>query len=82
MSAYIKTEDVLNVILESRTLADAYRKVGELPQEDAVSFADIGRLVESLKAERDGYEFRSEDWKRVDDEIDSVEWVVRELKGE
>ena len=82
MKAYVKKEDVLNALLGSRSLDEAYKKISDLPVESAISLSSLEGYIENLRVERDKHEFRSGDWERLDDEADSIEWAVNLMKKE
>jgi len=73
---YLKKEDVLNLILESTDMGVLFKRVKELPSEDVVGVSVIEKHMDALREERDKYEFRTHNWERLDDTIDSIEWAV------
>ena len=76
----IKKSDVLNIILESKTIHDIYNRVSTLQKEDVIPVSVIEKDLGNLIAERDQQPFRSENWEHLDDTADSIIWAVKRWK--
>ncbi len=82
MAECVKKSDVINVILESSTLREAYNRVSNLQSEDVIDLSVIDNDIKTIKETRDQYEFRSAKWERLDNTLDSLIWAVKRWKGE
>ena len=76
----IKKGDVLNIILECKTINEIYNRVSDLQAESVIAEAVIEKDLKKLIAERDQYSFQSRDWERLDDAADSIIWAVKRWK--
>lgn len=76
----IKKGDVLNIILECKTINEIYNRVSALQPESVIAEAVIEKDFQKLIAERDQYIFQSRSWQRLDDAADSIIWAVKRWK--
>lgn len=76
----IKKGDVLNIILECKTINEIYNRVSALQPESVIAEAVIEKDLQKLIAERDQYIFQSRSWQRLDDAADSIIWAVKRWK--
>ena len=76
----IKKGDVLNIILECKTINEIYNRVSALQPESVIAEAVIEKDLQKLIAERDQYIFQSRSWARIDDAVDSIIWAVKRWK--
>ena len=80
MTDCVKKSDVLNIILECKTINDIYNRVSALQPESVIAEAVIEKDLQKLIAERDQYIFQSRSWQRLDDAADSIIWAVKRWK--
>ena len=76
----IKKGDVLNIILECKTINEIYNRVSALQPESVIAEAVMEKDLQKLIAERDQYIFQSRSWQRLDDAADSIIWAVKRWK--
>ena len=76
----IKKGDVLNIILECKTINEIYNRVIALQPESVIAEAVMEKDLQKLIAERDQYIFQSRSWQRLDDAADSIIWAVKRWK--
>ena len=80
MTDCVKKSDVLNIILECKTINEIYNRVSALQPESVIAEAVIEKDLQKLIAERDQYIFLSRSWQRLDDAADSIIWAVKRWK--
>ena len=80
MTDCVKKSDVLNIILECKTINDIYNRVSALQPESVIAEAVMEKDLQKLIAERDQYIFQSRSWQRLDDAADSIIWAVKRWK--
>lgn len=80
MTDCVKKSDVLNIILECKTINEIYNRVSALQPESVIAEAVIEKDLQKLIAERDQYIFQSRSWQRLDDAADSIIWAVKRWK--
>ena len=80
MTDCVKKSDVLNIILECKTINEIYNRVSALQPESVIAEAVMEKDLQKLIAERDQYIFQSRSWQRLDDAADSIIWAVKRWK--
>ena len=82
MAECVKKSDVINIILECSTLGEAYSRLNNLQAEAVIDLSVIEDDINTIRETRDQHEFRSAEWERLDDTLDSLIWAVKRWKGE
>ena len=82
MDEHVKKKDVLDIILGSSSLGAAYTSARDLQPDRVISIETIEKSIEDLKLERDSFDVWSDDWGKIDNTIDTLEWAIKKWMGD